>query len=62
MKYYIITEIERQSTWYDTMENAITTAEQTLPASMTWEIREEDEEVGTEEVVYTHYVEDEELR
>lgn len=56
MKYYIITETERKTTWYDTPEDAITTAKQTLPASMSWEIREEDEEAGTEEVVYTHYV------
>lgn len=62
MKYYIVTELEKQSIWYDTLDEAISAAEQTLPASMTWEIREDDEKVGTEEVVYTHYVEDEELR
>lgn len=60
MKYYIITELERQSTWYDTIDEAITAAEQTLPACMAWEIREEDEEAGTEEVVHTHYADEEE--
>lgn len=58
MKYYIVTELEKQSIWYDTLDDAIAAAEQTLPANMAWEIREEDEEAGTEEVVYTHYIEE----
>lgn len=60
MKYYIITELERRQTYFETLADAVADAEMTLPKDMNWEIREEDEEVGTEEVVYTHYVEEEE--
>jgi len=55
MLYYIITELERQNRSYESMEDAIEAAERTLPSTMNWEIREEDG-VGSEEVVYTHYI------
>ena len=55
MKYYIVTELERKDYPYDTAEEAIESAEQSLPATMTWEIRDEDENV-----VHTHYVDGEE--
>lgn len=51
--YYIVTELERKGTPYDTTEEAIEAAEQTLPATMSWEVRDEDETV-----VYTHYVDE----
>ena len=43
--YYIVTELERQSTPYDTTEEAIEAAKQTLPKTMTWEIRDDGENV-----------------
>lgn len=59
-KYYLVTELERREAYFVTLNDAVADAEMTLPKDMNWEIREVDEEVGTEEVVYTHYVEDEE--
>lgn len=53
--YYIVTELERKDIPYDTAEEAIEAAKQTLPRTMEWEIREDDR-VGGEETVYTHYI------
>lgn len=54
-RYYIVTELERKDIPYDTAEEAIEAAKQTLPRTMKWEIREDDR-VGGEETVYTHYI------
>ena len=59
MKYYLVTELERRQVYFDTFLDAVVDAELTLPADMNWEIREVDN--GVEEVVYTHYVDEEDV-
>lgn len=51
--YYIVTGLERKAYGYDTVEEAIEDAEQKFPR-LSWEIRDE-----YEEVVYTHYIDEE---
>ena len=51
--YYIVTELERKAYGYDSIEEAIEDAEQKFPR-LSWEIRDE-----YEEVVYTHYIDEE---
>ena len=51
--YYIVTELERRPYGYGTIEEAIEEAETRFPR-LSWEIRDE-----YEEVVHTHYIDEE---